>query len=151
MRAVSEQVAGSYFSEIDAYAVLVASTNEPSAVPLGDVRTMDLHEFLNQMRSDQSLKAILSAGVPCQDVYLLSSLRKGAHGERSGLCEDFRRIYEQLKTEFGSRIKAIMECTPMDETDRAHYDAVFGQQPYEICTRHWQPITRRRWWFDFYL
>jgi site-specific DNA-cytosine methylase len=140
-------LAGSYFSEICEDAILVATTNDPQAEQLGDVRSLQLTKVKEKLWENPTLHAITSAGVPCEDVSLLSAHRTGAHGERSGLRGYFQQAYAELKQEFGSRIIGIMECTRMTNEDRVPYDKVFGGPPYEICNSHFQPNTRPRWWW----
>ena len=38
----------------------------------------------------------------------------------------------------------------LDCDDMLQFNEVFGSWPWELCSRHWKPVTRRRWWWlDF--
>ena len=73
---------------------------------------------------------------PCVDVSRLNSARRGANGPQSGLREEFRRIWNHLQDAVanpeGALCVGLMECTMMDEPDRAFYDSVFGQGVFSL-------------------
>ena len=136
-------------SEIDEAAVQVASVQHPDAVPLGPIQDISTATIQNIIDSfPQALFAILG-GPPCQDVSLLSGNRAGADGPRSGLREEFARIYHTFEalTPPGA-VFGLMECTRMSRADREAYDRVFGNPPVDVCARHFSPCTRGRLWWS---
>ena len=142
-------VAATFFSEIDEAAVQVASVQHPDAVPLGPIQDISTATIQNIIDSfPQALFAILG-GPPCQDVSLLSGNRAGADGPRSGLREEFARIYHTFEalTPPGA-VFGLMECTRMSRADREAYDRVFGNPPVDVCARHFSPCTRGRLWWS---
>ena len=87
---------------------------------------------------------------PCVDVSKLNKHRSGAGGPNSSLFVQFKTIYDFFKQARGDQVKGVMECTPMDRDDMLKFNEVFGSWPWELCSRHWKPVTRRRWWWlDF--
>ena len=87
-------VAHTYFSEIDLYAVHIYQKNFPSAVGLGDIRSISGKE-LRRLRPGTWL---VTGGFPCQDISS-AGLRRGLAGERSGLWFEMHRIIKELRPE----------------------------------------------------
>ena len=116
----------SYFSEICSDSCLVANTQFPSAINLGDIRLITQQHITDIVKKWPDRYWLLTGGPPCQDVSLLNSDGCGSWGDRSGLREEFRRIYNWFCTAVPSeRLFAIMECTKMLPEDQVAYDEVF--------------------------
>ena len=140
----------SYFSEICSDSCLVANTQFPSAINLGDIRLITQQHITDIVKKWPDRYWLLTGGPPCQDVSLLNSDGCGSWGDRSGLREEFRRIYNWFCTAVPSeRLFAIMECTKMLPEDQVAYDEVFHRGPVEICSAFAVPMTRPRlWWVN---
>jgi hypothetical protein len=138
-----------FFSEIDPDALTVASDRWPDAINLGDINEITSNTLLRLTEKFPEAKWFVSGGPPCTDVSLLKTHRAGANGPQSGLRNEFKRIYSILCSLRPNKVFALMECTPMLEVDKDHYDGVFGKEfpPFELCSSWWTPVTRKRWWW----
>ena len=137
-----------YYSETATYATRVVKKHFPNVVELGDVSNISdaiIDSIANDSPEDALL--LLCAGPPCVDVSQLNASRTGAWGVASALREHVGRIYRGLQRSSSGRCLGVMECTVMSASDRVAYDKIFGGVPIQICSRHWFPVTRPRWWW----
>ena len=79
---------GHYYSEVDDYAAAVYKKRFPSAIPLGDVSTIDYAKL-------PSGEWVVSGGFPCQP-HSCAGLRKAADDERD-LWPECRRMLCELR------------------------------------------------------
>ena len=116
-------VVASYYSEICTDCCLVAATNFPSAINLGDITKITSSFIADIVKQWPHCWWVLGAGPPCQDVSLLNSAASGSWGSRSRLREHYKRIYNifcrLIPRQF---IFAIMECTKMTRSNQIPYD-----------------------------
>ena len=139
----------SYFSETDVTANHVASVRFPTAVALPPVQDIDRGNIISIVRRHPSALFVLLGGPPCQDVSLLNAAGAGSHGPRSGLREEYARVYRELvQAAPPGSVRALMECTRMSPSDRVAYDSVFDSPPVLLCSRHFSPCTRPRLWWS---
>ena len=102
---------------------------------LGDITVITREHIADIVKKWPDRHWLITAGPPCQDVSLLNADGCGSWGDRSGLREEFRRIYNYFCTLVPSeRLFAIMECTKMLPEDQVAYDEVFHRGPVEICS-----------------
>ncbi len=147
---MSINVVASYFSEICPDCCLVAATNFPAAINIGDIKTISRSTIAKIVKQWPHCWWILGAGPPCQDVSLLNSSATGSWGSHSSLREEYKRIYhiilEFVPYQF---VFSFMECTKMTANNRQAYDQVYGSPPVEICSAWACHMTRPRlWWFN---
>jgi len=103
----------SYFSEIASDPIEVASAHWPEAIPLGDVRMLDLERLDKIVAEYPEALFWLTGGVPCNDVSQLNKHRTGATGKHSGLHSIVRKIRERL-LQLTKNVVCTFECTRMD-------------------------------------
>ena len=136
----------SYFSEIASDPIEIASAHWPEATQIGDVRQLK-KEWLDTVVAENPDALIwITGGVPCKDVSQLNKNRQGATGTHSGLYEVAAKLLDYLKS-IHSRVAFTIECTRMDDNDRAKFSNAFGTEPVEINNRGWSPLSRPRWWW----
>ena len=136
--------------EVAEAAIAVTQHHFPEALLLGDIKLVQVSNLAQEIKQCPPAAIVLIGGPPCVDVSPLKAERSGAFGPESGVREHFKSIYQGLKSTVPNKIAAVMECTPMDSSDRVAYDSVFGSSPYELCCKWWLPITRKRWfWLNF--
>lgn len=68
-----------YFSEIDVYCNSIYSLRFPTAIPLGDIKKINVETLLENKK-----EWIITGGFPCQDISIAGK-GEGIKGERSGL------------------------------------------------------------------
>ena len=66
-------------------------------------------------------------------------------GPHSGSREDSKQLHLSLKRSCANPMAAVMECVAMGTADRVEYDTVFHSLPFELRSKHWLPVTRKRW------
>tara|TARA_R100000742_G_C4263188_1_gene81041 strand:+ start:9 stop:986 length:978 start_codon:yes stop_codon:yes gene_type:complete len=79
-----------YASEIDKFAIQVATANHPDIKQIGDVKEV----------KDYSNIDLLIGGSPCQDLSIANKERKGLQGKRSGLFYEYLRILNETKPKY---------------------------------------------------
>lgn len=79
-----------YASEIDKYAIQIASKNYPDTIQLGDVKNISRDSVVGKID-------LLIGGSPCQDLSIAKTNRQGLSGSRSGLFFEYVRILKELK------------------------------------------------------
>lgn len=84
------QVDTYYASEIDKYAIAIASKNHPDIIQLGDVNNIDFTQFIGKID-------LIMGGSPCQDLSISKHDRKGLDGQRSGLFYKYLKAIEIIK------------------------------------------------------
>ena len=136
----------SYFSEIASDPIEVASAHWPEAIPLGDVRMLDLERLDKIVAEYPEALFWLTGGVPCNDVSQLNKHRTGATGKHSGLHSIVRKIRERL-LQLTKNVVCTFECTRMDHADKDMFSESLGGEPIEINNRNWCPLSRPRWWW----
>ena len=138
----------SYYSEIDEDARRVIHHHFPDAIDLGDVTSISEDQIRAISEVHPEALLVVAFGPPCVDVSLLKRHRAGAWGPQSALREAGRRVFHWAYASAPQRAIGILECTRMAVEDRKVYDDVFpGGRAFEICARHWVPVTRPRWWW----
>ena len=135
-----------FFSEVANGPIELASAHWPEAIPIGDVRLLELRWFDKVVADFPDSFFWLTGGVPCKDMSRLNANRQGAFGHHSGLHELAAKFCNHL---MGLTDKAAFtfECTRMDEGDKSSFSAAFGTEPIEINNRGWSPLSRPRWWW----
>ena len=108
---MGQVLAASFSAEICPDAHLVAATQHPQVIQLGDVTSLDLSPVKTILWDFPAMKVIFAGGVPCEDVSQLSSQRVGAHGERSGLRDYYKSAYYELKGRLGP---FVFPCSKQD-------------------------------------
>lgn len=96
-----------YASEIDKYAMQVASANHPDILQIGDIKNIfyahnDL-TFANEKGFNYCQDVnftLLIGGFPCQDLSIAKKDRQGLQGERSGLFYEYVRILNEAKPKY---------------------------------------------------
>ena len=136
----------SFCSEIASDPIELASAHWPEAIPIGDMRDLDLAWFDKVVKDNPDSLIWVTGGIPCKDVSTLNANRQGATGRHSGLFEVAAKILNHLKG-ITQRMAFTFECTRMDEADRVRFSKAFGTQPIEINNRGWSPLSRPRWWW----
>ena len=86
-----------YASEVDKYAIQIASKNYPDTIQVGDVKELNGSKFhgISLPRID-----LLIGGSPCQDLSIAKKERKGLDGVRSGLFWEYVRILKEVKPKY---------------------------------------------------
>ena len=135
-----------FFSEIASDPVEVTSAHWPEAIPIGDMRSLDSLWFNKVVAEHPDSVFWLTAGVPCKDVSSLNTNRSGALGKHSKLHEVVAKIIKHLMS-LSDNVVFIVECTRMDDEDRAIFSAALGCEPIEINNKGWSPLSRPRWWW----
>ena len=147
-------VMASFFSETCPDAMACIAHHFPEAKDPGGVCEISAAEIIELVKRFPGARFCLGGGPPCQDVSELNATAAGAQGARSVLREEFEHIYNILrdaieadkKGSAAERLLGILECTRMRPEDRPSYDKVFKVSPFELCSRHFTPATRPRWW-----
>lgn len=124
-----------YFaSEIDKYAIKIASKNHPDIVQLGDVKEVTPFEV-----------DLLIGGSPCQDLSAAGNA-VGLYGQRSGLFFEFVRLLEAIKPKyFVLENVASMKKKWKDEITR-----ILGVEPVMINSALVSAQSRKRlYWTNF--
>lgn len=81
-----------YASEVDKYAIRIATKNYPDIIQLGDIR---------QIKAKDLPKVdLLIGGFPCQDLSIAKNNRQGLKGERSGLFYEMLRLHKETKPKY---------------------------------------------------
>ena len=135
-----------FFSEIASDPVEVTSAHWPEAIPIGDMRSLDSF-WLNKVVAEHPDSLFwITAGVPCKDVSFLNTNRSGALGKHSDLHEVVAKNIKHLMS-LSDNVVFTVECTRMDDEDRAIFSTAFGCEPIEINNKGWSPLSRPRWWW----
>ena len=140
-------MAAAYAFEIDESAIRVAGTVHPDVIQCGDILDVTREWAEDILRQYPHSVFFLSGGPPCKDVSMLNSGGKGAWGPQSKLREEYKRVTQYFLSMAPDRTRALMECTTMRAADRVVYGAVHGRKAFELCSKHFAPVTRRRWWW----
>lgn len=125
-----------YFaSELDKYAIQVATKNYPDTVHLGDVRNVTA-EAVGEID-------LLIGGSPCQDLSIAKKDRKGLEGDKSGLFWEYVRLWEELKPKY-----FILEnVASMPNRDRQIITDVFQVEPIMIDAALVSAQRRKRYFW----
>jgi len=124
-----------YASELDKYAIQVASNNYPDIVHLGDVRNVTA-EAVGEID-------LLIGGSPCQDLSIAKKDRKGLEGDKSGLFWEYVRLWKELKPKY-----FILEnVASMPNRDRQIITDVFEVEPIMIDAALVSAQRRRRYFW----
>lgn len=95
-----------YASEIDKYAIQVASNNYPDTIQLGDITRLVSNEGLSIGIASKGFLEnahkidLLIGGSPCQDLSIAKKNRKGLDGERSGLFWQYVNMLKYIKPRY---------------------------------------------------
>ena len=148
LEALGVNVLASFYSEICADAIWLTETLYPSSTALGPIEFITIELICSIVARFSNCTFLIVGGPPCQDVCRLGN-KAGAFGSRSVFWQHFKRVFELFRTAVSddSRVLGLMECTVMSKQDRLEYDSVFNSLPFEVCSIHWQQITRPRWWW----
>jgi DNA (cytosine-5)-methyltransferase 1 len=97
-----------YFSEIDEYAISVYKKRFPDAIPLGDIRKIQVMGIDREVQYEDAQYIeqgdwIITGGFPCQDISIAGK-GAGIYGDRSGLWFEYARLIGEIRPRF-----AIME------------------------------------------
>lgn len=125
-----------YFaSELDKYAIQVASKNYPDTVHLGDVRNVTA-EAVGEID-------LLIGGSPCQDLSIAKKDRKGLEGDKSGLFWEYVRLWKEIKP----RYFILENVASMPNRDRQIITDVFEIEPIMIDAALVSAQRRRRYFW----
>ena len=81
-----------YASEIDEYAIQIATKNYPDIIQLGDVKNINLNKL---PKID-----LLIGGSPCQDLSISKQKRQGLQGSQSILFWEYAKILKLLNPKY---------------------------------------------------
>lgn len=115
------QVGTYYASEIDKYAMSIASKNHPDIIQLGDVTKIDFTEFIGKVD-------LLIGGSPCQDLSISKNNRQGLQGSRSGLFYKYVEALETIKPKYF----LLENVASMKKEDRNTITKILGVEPILI-------------------
>lgn len=113
-------VAKYYASEVDKYAIQIATKNHPELNPVGDVKNCWARNFPNI--------DLLIGGSPCQDLSIAKQNRQGLSGTRSGLFWHYVRLLRTLKP----RYFLLENVASMSQKDKEKITEILGVQPILI-------------------
>ena len=107
-------------SEVDKYAIQVATNNYPSTIELGDIK--------NICWDSRNKIDLLVGGSPCQDLSIAKKNRKGLNGEKSGLFWEYVRLLKETKPKY-----FILEnVASMSKEDKEIITKELGVEPIMI-------------------
>lgn len=113
-------VAKYYASEVDKYAIQIATKNHPEIIHVGDVKKCFARNF---PKID-----LLIGGSPCQDLSVAKKDRQGLKGPRSKLFWHYVRLLRTMKP----RWWMLENVASMSKADRDEITAVLGVAPVLI-------------------
>lgn len=113
-------VAKYYASEVDKYAIQIATKNHPELNPVGDVKNCWARNFPNI--------DLLIGGSPCQDLSIAKQNRQGLSGTRSGLFWHYVRLLRTLKPHYF----LLENVASMSQKDKEKITEILGVQPILI-------------------
>lgn len=126
-----------YSSEIDKYALEIASKNYPDTIQLGDIKT--IRKYTLERYGTEEIE-LLIGGSPCQDLSIAKKDRKGLKGERSGLFYEYVRILKELKPKY-----FILEnVASMPKADKEIITKTLGVEPIMIDAKLVSAQQRKR-------
>lgn len=129
------EVIGHISVEQNMHAQRVVESHFPETLHVTDVRKVTAEEVEGwALRYSQAAVVLLGAGPPCQGVSGLNSERRGAlRDERSSLFTHVERIKQLVQHSFPwAQVHTIMESVAsMDQADREHMSASFGDDPWQ--------------------
>lgn len=115
------QVDTYYASEIDKYAMSIASKNHPDIIQLGDVSNIDFTQFIGKVD-------LIMGGSPCQDLSISKHDRKGLQGQRSGLFYKYLEAVEIIKPKYF----LLENVASMKKEDKDKITQLLGVEPILI-------------------
>ena len=115
------QVDTYYASEIDKYAMSIASKNHPDIIQLGDVNNIDFTQFIGKVD-------LIMGGSPCQDLSISKRDRKGLEGQRSGLFYRYLKAIEIIKPKYF----LLENVASMKKEDKNKITELLGVEPILI-------------------
>lgn len=113
-------VAKYYASEVDKYAIQIATKNHPEIIHVGDVKKCFARNF---PKID-----LLIGGSPCQDLSVAKKDRQGLKGPRSKLFWHYVRLLRTMKP----RWWMLENVASMSKADQDEITAVLGVEPVLI-------------------
>lgn len=113
-------VAKYYASEVDKYAIQIATKNHPELIPVGDIKNCWARNFPNI--------DLFIGGSPCQDLSIAKQNRQGLSGARSGLFWHYVRLLRTLKP----RYFLLENVASMSQKDKEKITEILGVQPMLI-------------------
>lgn len=120
-----------YASEVDKYAIKIATKNYPDIIQLGDVQTINPY-LLPEID-------LLIGGSPCQDLSVAGQMA-GINGERSGLFFAYVRLLHYLKPKYF----LLENVKRMSRRDRHIMTQFMGVEPIEINSAKLSAQQRER-------
>jgi len=124
-----------YASEIDANAIIVANSNYPNTIQIGDVNDL--------IFSDYSDIDILIGGSPCQDLSKCNLDKRGLDGERSKL---FFKYIEALHA-VNPKYYVFENVGSMTNENMNVISSYFGHKPICINSNLVSPQSRERYYW----
>lgn len=109
-----------YASEVDKYAIQIATKNHPELIPVGDVKNCLARNFPNI--------DLFIGGSPCQDLSIAKQNRQGLSGTRSGLFWHYVRLLRTLKP----RYFLLENVASMSQKDKEKITEILGVRPILI-------------------
>lgn len=121
-----------YASEIDKYAIKVASKNYPDTIHIGDVRNVSGYDYAGI--------DLLIGGSPCQDLSIAKANRRGLDGDKSGLFWKYVRILREAKPKYF----VLENVNSMPKKDKATITEALRVEPIMIDAALVSAQRRRR-------
>lgn len=109
-----------YASEVDKYAIQIATKNHPEIEEVGDIKQCYARNF---PKID-----LLIGGSPCQDLSIAKANREGLKGARSSLFWHFVRLLRTMKP----RYFLLENVASMPKEDKAKITEIMGVEPILI-------------------
>ena len=127
-----------YASEIDENCIKITQKNYPKTKQLGDVRDLNLTDFVCVPCEDDLIDLIIG-GSPCQDLSIAGT-RKGLEGSRSCLFWEFVRVLKSIKPKYF----LFENVASMKQADRDIITNALGVEPIMINSALVSAQTRKR-------
>ena len=127
-----------YASEIDENCIKITQKNYPKTKQLGDVRDLNLTDFVCVPCEDDLIDLIIG-GSPCQDLSIAGT-RKGLEGNRSCLFWEFVRVLKSIKPKYF----LFENVASMKQADRDIITNALGVEPIMINSALVSAQTRKR-------
>lgn len=127
-----------YASEIDKNCIKITQKNYPKTKQLGDVRNLNLTDFVC-VPCDDDLIDLIIGGSPCQDLSIAGT-RKGLEGSRSCLFWEFVRVLNEINPKYF----LFENVASMKQADRDIITNALGVEPIMINSALVSAQTRKR-------
>lgn len=131
-----------YASEIDEYAIKVATNNYPDIIELGDITKIDETILKTLPKID-----IVIGGSPCQDISGLNKEQNGLNGTKSGLFYHYIRILRWIQENNNQNVYFLLENVVGKKDAIAEITKEIGVIPILINSSLVSAQTRNRYYW----